>query len=437
MMITKDGNSNSKIEVQCSSCGAVKTIVKKEHTRNCRRQSEYADSYLCTKCYRNLNKLKNIESMKKAWSTDERKKIASASSNSFWESMNADERSKHSRKGITKERNKKVSEAIKKKFESEEYRNKQALARSRMPNISKLQKHLYLILDSLGIEYYKESEKTKIGFYVFDCLIPKQGDMKKDVLVECHGEYWHSLEKSKRNDKAKETFIERYHKDKYDFIVLWEYDFLFEKKITELIKSLCHICKYKQVSFDFADLNVKKCEYKEAVSFLSKFHYLHTIPRGSEYIGAYLNENLLAIFVASRPIRQNIAQTLFLNNNEVLEISRFCIHPSYQKKNFASWFMKRAMKFIKTKAFIAYADSTCGHNGTIYKASNFKLDRIVRPDYWYVDSDGYVMHKKTLYNRAIKMGKKESIYAFEHGFRKVKGKEKYRFVRMMNENSKN
>jgi len=438
MMIIKDGSSsNNKVEVECSCCSNVKSIIKKEHIRNCKKQSANINSYLCTKCYRSSNKNKNIESMKKAWSTNERKKLASRSSKIFWESLSEEEKSKHSLSGITKERNRKVSEAIKKKFKDKEYRNKQALARARMPRISRLQEHLYQIIDSLGIKYYKEGKETKVGFYVFDCLIPRQGNMEKDLLIECHGEYWHSLEKSKRNDRAKESFIDRYHREDYDFMVLWEYDFLFEKKIIELLKSALGINEHKQIAFDFDEVESKECNYKDAVSFLSKFHYLHTVPRGSKYIGAYLENDLVALFVVSRPIRQNIAQTLSLNNNEVLEISRFCIHPCYQKKNFASWFIKKAIKLIRARALIAYADSTCGHNGTIYRASNFKLDRIVRPDYWYIDKNGYVMHKKTLYNRAVKMGKKEAVYAFEHGFRKIKGKEKYRFVRILNENNKN
>jgi len=83
--------------------------------------------------------------------------------------------------------------------------------------------------------------------------------------------------------------------------------------------------------------------------------------------------------------------------NKVRELSRLCIHPSYHRKNFASWLISRAIKSIDADLIIAYADTTVGHSGTVYKAANFKFHHEVPPDYWYVDQDGYVMHKKTLY----------------------------------------
>ena len=51
---------------------------------------------------------------------------------------------------------------------------------------------------------------------------------------------------------------------------------------------------------------------------------------------------------------------------------------------------------------------------------------------WYVDEDGYVMHKKTLYQRAVKMKMKEREFAEEHKYRKVWGGKKLRFVHRRN-----
>ena len=77
---------------------------------------------------------------------------------------------------------------------------------------------------------------------------------------------------------------------------------------------------------------------------------------------------------------------------------------------------------------IAYCDTTFGHSGTVYAASGFKLDKEIKPDYWYVKQDGWVMHKKTLYNRAIKTGIKEREFAELNGYVKVRGSKKYRYV---------
>jgi hypothetical protein len=116
--------------------------------------------------------------------------------------------------------------------------------------------------------------------------------------------------------------------------------------------------------------------------------------------------------------------------NQTRELSRLCIHPRYQKKNFASWFVSRCIKSLpeQYRLIISYCDVTFNHDGAVYKACNFVQDRTVPPDYWYVDSSGWAMHKKTLYNRASLMHLTESEFANRYDYRKVYGREKLRFV---------
>ena len=80
------------------------------------------------------------------------------------------------------------------------------------------------------------------------------------------------------------------------------------------------------------------------------------------------------------------------------------------------------------KKIITYADTTLEHTGTIYKASNFQFDKSCPPDYAYVNKEGYVMKKKTLYNLAGHMHITEAEYAAKFGYEKVFGSEKLRFV---------
>lgn len=85
------------------------------------------------------------------------------------------------------------------------------------------------------------------------------------------------------------------------------------------------------------------------------------------------------------------------------------------------------IKYSNIKAVISYADTTVGHTGSIYKACGFVLDRVVRPDYWYVNEFGLVAGKKAIYNRAIKANLTEEEYVVKHSFSKIFGKEKLRF----------
>jgi hypothetical protein len=66
------------------------------------------------------------------------------------------------------------------------------------------------------------------------------------------------------------------------------------------------------------------------------------------------------------------------------------------------------------------------------RTANWTLNRVVEPNYWYVDAEGLVMHKKTLWNHSRKNGVAEKYYADKYLYTKVWGKEKYKFVKELN-----
>ena len=74
------------------------------------------------------------------------------------------------------------------------------------------------------------------------------------------------------------------------------------------------------------------------------------------------------------------------------ELSRLCIHPDIQKEeyNITSWFVSKCIKRFRKDAnvscILSYADSSC-HNGTIYRACNFKYYGLTDPkkDFYYAD----------------------------------------------------
>jgi hypothetical protein len=120
---------------------------------------------------------KMIEVIKKSWDDDGRRDIA----------------------------RQRMSVASKVRWQNEEYRAKMLLmmasVRASMPRISSLQIRLYELLELLDVKFFREGVETAIGPYVFDCLVPKQGGMTKDLLIECHGEYFHNKEIVKSRDR--------------------------------------------------------------------------------------------------------------------------------------------------------------------------------------------------------------------------------------------
>jgi hypothetical protein len=320
-------------------------------------------------------------------------------------------------------KNKEYRDKIKSVHDSEQYKTKMAAYRSTQSGrSSSIQNMLYSYLDELGVEYHQEGEKTRIGYYVFDCLIING---TKKILIECQGDYWHSLPKSERNDRSKFTYISRYFPE-YEIMYVWEHEFYCKDRVLDRLKLKLGF-DIETKDFNFKDLTVREINSTETKTFLDLYHYLGK-DRGGKSFGVFDGNLLIAAIVFSPPLRQNTAGQFKMIDGEVRELSRLCIHPSYHKKNFASWFIKKALKQIDYKLIIAYADTTVGHDGGIYKASNFKLHHTVPADYWYVDKDGYVMHKRTLYGRAVKQKMTESEFAETKGYIKKYGGEKLCFV---------
>jgi len=322
----------------------------------------------------------------------------------------------------------KLSESLRSIWMTEEYRRKQRagytdpvkqlMAQRRAAQAgqpSSIQLQLYKYLDDLGITYLKEGPGTTVGYYVFDCLV-QRSDGKK-LLIECQGDYWHSLANTQKNDRSKFTYIDRYFPD-HEIMYVWEHEFYAKDRVLDRLK-LKFGLGIPSVGFDFSDIELGDVPTKDLRSFLDAYHYIGK-GRGGKVVGAYHGAELVGCVVFSPPVRQNLG--------DVTELSRFCLHPSYHKKNFASWLISKAIRGV-AGVVVAYADRTVGHTGTIYKACGFKLDHTVPADYWYVDSDGYVMHKKSLYNRAVKNGLAEAEFAARYGYSKHYGGEKLCFIR--------
>ena len=348
---------------------------------------------------------------------------------------------KHNIKGrcfreASKIRSKEISEQMKKLWSNPSYVRKMSngytsikekmafLSQNQLGKISSIQKILYSILDDLQIKY--EKEKT-IGFWTYDCYLTDY-----NIIIECQGDYWHNLKKAQINDTAKATYLNKYFphlRVKH----IWEHEFMFKNRIIELIKYWTNKKDHEQIDFSFKSITINKISDEQAKLFIAKYHYFGRIGKCSIKYGAFLNNNMIGICAFASITRNESATRLGLKSNQIRELTRFCVHPQYQKRNLASWFLSKCIILIKNeipnlKSLISFSDKTYNHYGTIYKATNWILDGQIKPDYWYQDKHGYIMHKKTLWDHASKMGIKEKEYSEQHGFIQVWGKEKNRFI---------
>ena len=304
-----------------------------------------------------------------------------------------------------------VSEIVKTRWTNEEYRHKMAVVRSNTNKISSIQHKLYEILDGLNEEYKQEFQ---VGPYVFDCKIG-------NILIECNGNYWHSLDKTINNDNNKLNYILKYY-PQYSVKAIWEHEFKNIDRVKNLVRYWLY-GEHTSHNYDFTSITINNVESKSLKDFFGAYHYLSNCPRGGIAFSGTFNLSIVIAVLFSPLSRQNLPYDM----NSTLELSRLCVNPSYQKKNLCSWFVSRIMKMLppNIKHIISYSDMTYNHTGSVYKSLNFKLNHIVKPDYWYINSDGWAIHKKTVYNRAIKSNMSELEYAKQNELNKIYGKEKY------------
>ena len=81
---------------------------------------------------------------------------------------------------------------------------------------------------------------------------------------------------------------------------------------------------------------------------------------------------------------------------------------------------------------VSFADTTM-HDGTLYKAANWVYDGDTRRNHMYRSPEGFLIHKKTVWDRAKKMAISEKQYASDHGYIKIWSKPKKRFILSLGE----
>ena len=156
-----------------------------------------------------------------------------------------------------------------------------------------------------------------------------------------------------------------------------------------------------------SDYTIDRVSKSEAAELLLRYHYLKDISKGfkSGYnYGLYKNNDFSPLNIGGiqgvciftgLPVPEIAKGAFGLERHEqhgLFELSRLCIHPDTQQReyNITSWFVSKAIKRLRkdteVKAIISYADSEY-HNGTIYRACNFRYCGLSEPkkDFYFAD----------------------------------------------------
>lgn len=117
---------------------------------------------------------------------------------------------------------------------------------------------------------------------------------------------------------------------------------------------------------------VKEVCRSDCENFILNIHYAKRWPSITYAYGLFDNKNLIGVVTygtpPSAPLRRGIAGDKNIQN--ILELNRLVLLNN--KKNEASKLISSSLKLLpKGKIIISFADCSQGHNGCVYRASNF------------------------------------------------------------------
>lgn len=149
------------------------------------------------------------------------------------------------------------------------------------------------------------------------------------------------------------------------------------------------------------DYEVKVIPCKLGKEYIIKNHYSHGCHNApSPCVGLFRGDSLIGVCAFACPCSENVRSSVFgvEYKNSVTELHRLHIL-DVTPKNTESWFISRALKLLKKvkphiNAVISFSDTTVGHQGTIYKATNAYRIGQTGSATFYVDKDGRLRHPR-------------------------------------------
>jgi hypothetical protein len=314
----------------------------------------------------------------------------------------------------TEDNKRRCSEAAVRAWGDVEYRGKHAVSLARQLQVTPdTEKKVHSILDDLGVAY---SVNYVVGPYTFDVMIRRDG--VPDLLLEVNGNYWHTRPYVARKDLAKSAYVSGL--DGYELRTLWEHQLFDLDRCRQLLCYWLGLGGGRRV-VSLRDVVFSVCGVGEMREFMGNFHYLGCMGRAGVHVCGGVGGEMVCGMVLAHPVRREVYTSLGFVRGEVLELSRFCISPYVRCRNLASFALSRLVSFVPggVKCLVSFASPGDGHDGTIYRAANWEFVGDTARSYFYIDGDGWKLHKKTLYNQARGAHLSESEFAGRFGYRKI------------------
>lgn len=158
------------------------------------------------------------------------------------------------------------------------------------------------------------------------------------------------------------------------------------------------------------EIQIKVIPSKIANDFIKKHHYSGKVVNNSSlHFGAFLDGKLHGVMSFGPSINKKGTIKLVKDTkwNEFIELNRMAFD-DYLPRNSESRSISQAIKLIKKNAphikwIISFADACSCGDGTIYRASGFKLTEIRKNESLRINKKtGEILHNITAFHRQIK-----------------------------------
>jgi hypothetical protein len=121
------------------------------------------------------------------------------------------------------------------------------------------------------------------------------------------------------------------------------------------------------------NLKVASIEKKQTHDWLLHKHYLKRLPPMSYSFGLFCDDVLNGVCTFGVPASNALCVGICGKEYKyiVLELNRLCVDGG-GRANILSYFVSKCLKLLpQPKIIVSYADTSVGHNGYIYQATNF------------------------------------------------------------------
>ena len=121
-----------------------------------------------------------------------------------------------------------------------------------------------------------------------------------------------------------------------------------------------------------SDLKVIPIKSSDTYNWLLKKHYAKRIPNITDSFGLFDKSNLIGVITYGLPPSPSLCEGVCgkEHSSKVIELNRLCLQDNF--KNQSSILISKSLRMLpKPKIVISYADTSQGHVGYVYQATNF------------------------------------------------------------------